>query len=67
MLSQRPPRQPHTYKHTTVMLLGKSPMPGSLSKQFISVFTIIVFVQNTMNYIWMKRKFSPLYDRCISA
>ena len=37
--------------------------PRQFFKQFPSIFTLGIFVQNTVNCVWMKRKFSPLYDK----
>ena len=31
--------------------------------QFMSTLHFVIFVQNTMYYIWIKRKFSHLYDK----
>ena len=31
-------------------------------KQFLSVLKIVIFVQNVIKYVWLKRKFVPRYD-----
>ena len=64
MLAPGSPGQPYacTNTHTqTVTWFGRSTMLAIY--QFLSIFTCVIFVQNTMNHIWMKRKLSPLYNK----
>ena len=50
------------YTHTqTVTRLGKSPI-SQFIRPFLLIFTLI-FVQSTINCIWMKMKFSPPCDK----
>ena len=62
-------REPHrldlhissTNKHT--QLYDSANHRHIAIKQFLPIFPLVIFVHITVNYMWMKRKFSPLYAK----
>ena len=52
----------NTHTYTNSYMTQQITDAWQFIKQFLSIFTFVIFSQSTIIYIWMKGKFSPLYD-----
>ena len=58
------PCQPLACKHTHTnnYVTWKNANAQQFIRQFLSIFTLVIFAQNTINYIWIKKKKNSSFD-----